>query len=269
VLARELGYRVLGLAERAMTSSWIEVDSFEQVLNNFRASYFAGALLLDRESLRADLTQYFAKPKFRAADLLALLKGYEVTAELFFHRLTELLPHFFGLDQLFFVRLSRGGPRETPRLTKYLNLSASPVPYKVGGAEHYCARWPGLKALDQIGAGAPTGGRRFAVVAGRSRFVVGGAAFLSLAVARPLAIQPEGGSSVELGLLDDAKLREVVRFAGDPNIASIDVGLTCERCPLPRSECADRRAPAALWRREREQDDKRRALAELQGKSPV
>ena len=50
VLAREIGYRVLGLKERALTSSWIEVDSFEQVLNNFRASYFAGALLLDREA---------------------------------------------------------------------------------------------------------------------------------------------------------------------------------------------------------------------------
>lgn len=66
VLARELGYRVLHLKERALTSSWIEVDSFEQVLNNFKASYFAGALLLDREvsrSLFRDLFRPAALPR--------------------------------------------------------------------------------------------------------------------------------------------------------------------------------------------------------------
>jgi transcriptional regulator with XRE-family HTH domain len=269
VLARELGYRVLHLKERALTSSWIEVDSFEQVLNNFKASYFAGALLLDREVLRSDLEIFFARPRFRAGDLLALLKTYEVTAELFFHRLTELLPHFFGLEHLFFLRLSQGGPREAPRLTKYLNLSTSSVPYKVGGAEHYCARWPGLRALDELavrpsGPAARPARRTPTVVIGRSRFVAQDARFLSLAVARPLALHPEGASSVELGLLDDARLREVVRFAADPSLELTEVGLTCERCPLAKQECAERRAPASLWRRELDLDAKRRALAELQ-----
>ena len=49
VLAREIGYRHLGLGARAVTSSWLEADSFEQLLNNFKASYFAGALLIEAE----------------------------------------------------------------------------------------------------------------------------------------------------------------------------------------------------------------------------
>jgi hypothetical protein len=102
------------------------------------------------------------------------------------------------------------------------------------------------------------------VVIGRSRFVAQDARFLSLAVARPLALHPEGASSVELGLLDDARLREVVHFAADPSLELTEVGLTCERCPLAKQECAERRAPASLWRRELDLDAKRRALAELQ-----
>lgn len=271
VLARELGYRVLHLKERALTSSWIAVDSFEQVLNNFKASYFAGALLLDRQALRGDLETFFARPRFRSADLLTLLKGYEVTAELFFHRLSELVPHFFGLQQIFFLRLSQGGPRETPRLTKYLNLSTSSVPHKVGAGEHYCTRWPSLRALDALFAKAAVGGqsraRPPAVTIGRSHFVSQDTQFLSFAVARPLALHPEGASSVELGFLDDARLRDVVKFAADPSIARDEVGLTCERCPLPRAECADRRSPAVLWRQESDLDAKRRALQELEGRA--
>ena len=187
-----------------------------------------------------------------------------MTAELFFHRLTELVPHFFGLRDLYFLRLSQNGPRELPHVTKYLNLSSAPVPYKVGGGEHYCARWPALRALEDLAGRAEGRGRRGPVVAsGRSRFVTQNVEFLSLAVARPLALHPDGASSVELGFLDGPELRRVVRFASDPAIPRRDVGLTCERCPLTRAECAERQAPASLWRRDRDRDAKRSALAQL------
>jgi Zn-dependent peptidase ImmA (M78 family) len=55
ILAREIGYQVLGLKDRAMTSAPERVDSFEQVLNDFKASYFAGALLINRDRLIADI----------------------------------------------------------------------------------------------------------------------------------------------------------------------------------------------------------------------
>jgi len=112
VLARELGYRVLGLKERAVTSSWIQVDSFEQVLNNFKASYFAGAVLLDSAVLREEMARFFSQTRFRGADLLAVSRALEATPELLFHRLTELLPRFFGLKELYFVRFSVAGKRE-------------------------------------------------------------------------------------------------------------------------------------------------------------
>ena len=47
-----------------MTSAPERVDSFEQVLNDFKASYFAGALLVNRERLlaRHDLEDRRAAP---------------------------------------------------------------------------------------------------------------------------------------------------------------------------------------------------------------
>ena len=45
-LARELGFIYMNLKVRPLTSSWIEVKSFDEVFNNFQASYFAGAILI-------------------------------------------------------------------------------------------------------------------------------------------------------------------------------------------------------------------------------
>ncbi len=55
ILAREIGYRYLGLKERSLTSTADEVDSFQQLLNDARAAYFGGAVLMPRARLLADL----------------------------------------------------------------------------------------------------------------------------------------------------------------------------------------------------------------------
>ena len=55
LLAREIGYQVMGLAERSPTSSPDRAISFEQVLNDFKASYFAGALSMPATPMLADL----------------------------------------------------------------------------------------------------------------------------------------------------------------------------------------------------------------------
>jgi transcriptional regulator with XRE-family HTH domain len=263
VLARELGYRLLGLKERAVTSSWIQVDSFEQVLNNFKASYFAGAVLLDAATLREEMERFFAQTRFRGADLLAVSRSLEATPELLFHRLTELLPRFFGLKELFFVRFSVAGSRDAPRLTKFLNLSGAAEPHAVGRDEHYCARWPASRALAALLARRGASRRQPTVVAARLRWVGQDERFFSFAVARPLALEPQGVSAVALGLRLEEKLRSVVRFADDPGIEDLIAGLTCERCSLPRAECAERLAPATLWRQESQLEVQQRALAAL------
>jgi Zn-dependent peptidase ImmA (M78 family) len=60
LLARELGYQYLNLQERSQTSTPDEVHSFQQLLNDFRAAYFGGALLMPAKPLLADLEAFFA-----------------------------------------------------------------------------------------------------------------------------------------------------------------------------------------------------------------
>jgi hypothetical protein len=51
ILYKEIAYNYLEITERLFTFSWIKFDNFDQVLNNFYASYFAGALLIPRKQL--------------------------------------------------------------------------------------------------------------------------------------------------------------------------------------------------------------------------
>ncbi len=290
VLGREIGYRYLGITRRAVTSSWIRVESFDQVLNNFSASYFAGALLIDRDRLVADLAGLFAEPRFRGEAIVDCMRRYDATPETFFHRLTELLPRFFGLAELFFLRFSEDAASGRVHLTKSLNISRVPVPHGVGLHETYCRRWPALQLLARMageiyrlgdpaspaaakrqgGAGPRRGRPRSSrslrpplVAAQRSRFLDAEAEFFDLAMARPLALATGAGSSVALGLRIDDRFRRTVRFWDDPAVPRVVVNLTCERCPLTESECAERAAPPIVYRELAAQARKEQALAEL------
>src|SRR5215216_5073560 len=147
ILAREIGYNALDLKERAMTSAPERVDSFEQVLNDFKASYFAGALLVNRERALTDMREFFALDRWQPAYFRAFLDKYEVTPEIFMYRLTELLPQYFGI-KLHFLRFNHEGDRF--RLVKHLNMSQVLIPAGTGVNEHYCRRWLAIRILQAL-----------------------------------------------------------------------------------------------------------------------
>jgi transcriptional regulator with XRE-family HTH domain len=266
VLAREIGYRQLGLAARAVTSSWLEADSFEQLLNNFRASYFAGALLIEADSLSRDLERVFAAPRWRARALRGLLRRHGATPEMLFYRLTELVPQRFGLREIFFLRLTRQPGSDSVRLTKVFNMSRVPVPHGISLGEHYCRRWPAFDLLADLAGGADgEDPERPLVGVQRSTFLDQQAEFFVFSMARPLVLSPGYHSCVSLGFLLDDDFRARVRFWDDAEIPRVAVNLTCERCHLAAAECAERVAAPVLSRRRGEQQRKRLALAELLG----
>jgi transcriptional regulator with XRE-family HTH domain/Zn-dependent peptidase ImmA (M78 family) len=260
ILAREVGYRILGLAERVQTSSSIKIESFAQVLNNFRASYFAGALLMDRTTLEPALEKLFARPAWESDEFLRIMSRCRATPEMFLYRLTELVPQRFGLDKLFFMRFQRREEESGVALTKVFNLSGVPVPYGLGLKEHYCRRWPGVRL---VASDAPGSG----VLVERLRFLAQDVEFIVLSLGRTLALDRTARSSVSIGFLLEERCREVLRFWQDPAIARVDVNLTCERCPLSAAECTDRVAPPEIVRRQELQRARSKALAELTGRS--
>ncbi|VAW41185.1 hypothetical protein MNBD_CHLOROFLEXI01-3104 [hydrothermal vent metagenome] len=75
-LAREVGYQYLKLKERSFASTPDQINSFEQILNDFKAAYFGGVLLMPRQQLLADLEHMFAQTVWSPHLLLAMLDKY-------------------------------------------------------------------------------------------------------------------------------------------------------------------------------------------------
>jgi transcriptional regulator with XRE-family HTH domain len=262
ILAREIGYQALGLKERALTSAPERVDSFEQVLNDFKASYFAGALLINRQRLLADVKEFFALDRWQPRRFRDFLDRYEVTPEIFMYRLTEVLPEYFGI-KLHFLRFNH--ERGEYRLVKHLNMSQVLIPGGTGVQEHYCRRWLAIRILNDLER-ERTGRRKLAepiVGAQLSRFVDTDARYLCVAMARHLALNPLATSSVSLGFRYDDEFERTVRFAGDPAITQLVIDGTCERCRLTKAECEDRAAAPHLLELQRTRNSIERELASL------
>jgi transcriptional regulator with XRE-family HTH domain len=245
ILAREIGYQVLDLKERAMTSAPERVDSFEQVLNDFKASYFAGALLMNREFVLADIKEFFALKTWQPDRFRSFLERYEATPEMFMYRLTEVLPRYFGI-RLHFLRFNHEAGDY--RLVKHLNMSQVLIPGGIGVNEHYCRRWLAIRILQKLESEST--GRKKAdepiLDAQFSRFVDTDARFFCIAMARHLALNRSATSSVSLGFRFDHDFERKVRFANDPKITRLDINGTCERCRLSLQECRERVSPPHL-----------------------
>ena len=264
IYAREIGFQTLGIEERPETSSWLRVTSFDQVLNNFKASYFAGALLIGRGALVADLKAFFKRPVWDEAAFLDAFDRYEATPEMFFYRLTQLIPDELGLREIYFMRFNN--PRGTARydLTKVLNMSRVPVPHGFRRDEHYCRRWPAMHALQDLNAQQNGSGSDAPVVrVQRSHFLNDDATFFEIAIARPLALTEGTNTAISLGFLANEGFKRAVRFWDDAAVPSVDVNLTCERCPLPLEVCQVRAAPPTVLDARARQSRREAALADL------
>ncbi|TGD78917.1 helix-turn-helix domain-containing protein [Hymenobacter wooponensis] len=251
VLGREVAFNYLNLRERPYVNATFPVRSFEEVLNNFKASYFAGALLMEEESLVRDLQRLFAHKKWEPTLLLELLTKYDVSPEMFMQRITNLLPRHFGLQSLFFLRFDQANSSAAFKLTKELHLSRLHNPHGNELHEHYCRRWVSLRLIADLRQQPMTGTPNFTLGAQRSRYP-NGDEYLCLSLARSGAAT-EPAVSVTVGLLCDDTLRQKLRFLDDPAIVQKDVNETCERCTF--FDCEVRAAaPVEVERRQRQRE---------------
>jgi transcriptional regulator with XRE-family HTH domain len=126
LFAKEIGFEKLQLKKRPHTTSWLKVESFDHVINNFKASYFAQALHIEREFLIKDLENFFRQTKFKSSLILNLLDKYNASPEMLFTRITNLLPKFFGINEVFFIRYSsKEAERNLKEISKEMHLVKS------------------------------------------------------------------------------------------------------------------------------------------------
>lgn len=264
ILAREIGYRYLNIKERSMTSTPEHVDSFQQLLNDARAAYFGGALLMPRGRILADLEEFFALPAWDPDPFSAMLAAYDVTPEMLLYRFSELIPQFFGL-KIHFLRFHHQNGTDEYHLVRHLNMNQLRVPSGAGLFEHHCRRWLSIRLLpDAAAPGMAAVSTPLPVGAQISEFLNTEEKFLCLGFGRGMVLSPGLSSSVVIGFRVDAEAREVIRFLDDPDIPRTIINETCERCPLRPDQCAVRAAPPILLDAAREQTARKLALDQLQ-----
>lgn len=257
LVAREIGHQFLGIKERSFMSPPDRVDSFQQVFNDFRASYLAGALLMPRAAILADLQAFFDERAWQPDFLRDMLKRYDVTPEMLLYRFSELIPQFFGLN-LHFLRMQHGED-EQYHLVKQLNMNRLRLPSGGGIDETHCRRWLTVRLLTAPGAAAATAEEPYAGVQ-MSEFLHSRERYLCMGFSRPLMMASGKRSSVIVGFRVDGDFRNTVRFADDPAIPTQVIHDTCERCPLAPEACAERAAPPVIWERQEQEQVRKAAL---------
>lgn len=235
LLGRELGFQYLGISDRPFETILLQAKNFDHLLNNFRASYFSSAFLMDEPVLCADIARLAGSPEWRPVDWLALLPRYKVTAEMLMQRLTNLLPKYFDIRNLFFIRIEGFGKKTDYRMTKELHLNGQQGPHATEHGGQYCRRWVSIGILEEaLNQNSP-------VVAGQlSSYWQTPNTYFCLSMAKG---NTAATSSVTIGLLDNEALRRHFRFLDDPRLPKRTVNVNCETCSVP--DCEVRAAPPA------------------------
>ncbi|MFP2997581.1 XRE family transcriptional regulator [Spongiivirga sp. MCCC 1A20706] len=241
IYAKELAYNFLGFTDRLYTFSWIKFENFDQVLNNLYASYFAGALILPRKALSEKLISIFNGEALDNSKFLSLFEAFNASPESVYQRLTNILPRDFGLNNLFFLRFTHKEGSESYSLNKELHLTHQHSPHANESNEHYCRRWVSLKVIHQLQQSNVDHAFDLQI----SHYQEDNQSYLVLASATKDPFHPDQFRSISLGLLINKQLQKKISFIDDRAIKHVNVGVTCERCPV--KDCDVRVASASLY----------------------
>lgn len=262
LLAREIAFQYLNITERPYETIIQHSDSFDMMLNNFKASYFGVALLMQEEKFVEDVKHIMMQTKWDDKAWLNLWTQYEVTPEMLVQRLTNILPKHFSIDQLFFLRISGEIKKDEFEITKELHLSQLHNPHANATHEHYCRRWVSINSLKHTATLVAAKKYKHAIVEAQiSQYWQTHNRYLCISISKPTG---KGNEiiSVTLGLLIDQKLLQSMSFVNDTAIPVKTVHTTCERCGI--MDCMERAAPPTEILKEQKQEKINNALKQLQ-----
>ncbi|NIV99762.1 hypothetical protein GWN26_11795 [Candidatus Saccharibacteria bacterium] len=264
IYGREIGFNYLDLKERPKTSTRLKVESFDQLLNNFKASYFAGALLVQRQMLIDDLAKFFNNSRWNGEDFMLMINRHVVTPEMFLYRLSELLPRFFGLKEIAFFRFHSSAAPAKYNLTKMFNLSGVFLPMGIGSKEHHCRRWLPIQLLKSLAQNKDSEQKSLPQIAAqRSRFINLNEEFFTISLAHGSRLNKATNLSGAMCFRINQPFKDTVKFWDDPAIPIMDVNESCERCGLSQALCSDRAAPAAIHQQAQKIKTREKVLDQL------
>ncbi|MFT5019494.1 MAG: transcriptional regulator with XRE-family HTH domain, partial [Polaribacter sp.] len=211
--AKELGYQYLEInGERALMTPWPRATSFDHVLNNSRASYFAGALLISPEVLVNQLTAFFGTKNWDDSKLLEMLSGYNSSPEMFMLRLLNIIPKYFGLGRIFFMRYDHKNAENETTLKKQLHLSRKRNLDNISLLAEHCGAWAQREVFSDLGGSREAYCHRFTTEDESKSFMV-------MALSRPMKRDPNASLSVMIGFEETSAFQRKVGFANDSSIS--------------------------------------------------
>ncbi|MEL6944579.1 MAG: XRE family transcriptional regulator, partial [Bacteroidota bacterium] len=122
---KEIGFNILKVRERANTSSLLRPKSFNEVLNHSKAIYFSVALLMNEQEFIQDVTKLFSQQRWNGKQFLDIMNKFGSSPEMFFHRMTNILPKVFDLDKLFFIRFIQKSEGNKFKVDRVFHLNDS------------------------------------------------------------------------------------------------------------------------------------------------
>ncbi|WP_299796772.1 helix-turn-helix transcriptional regulator [uncultured Maribacter sp.] len=240
IYAKEIAYNFLAYADRLYSFPWIKFENFDQVLNNFYASYFAGALVIPKTLLVPKIEEVFSKETFDAKKFLSLINGFNASPESVYQRLTNILPNSFNIQNLFFLRFTHRLGSKKYHLKKELHLSHQHSPRANETNEHYCRRWVSLKVLNDIKMSQQDHEFDCQV----SEYEGEDNSYIVFSSATKDPFKDDQYRSISIGLLMNKQLARKIKFLDDPKFKSQKVGVTCERCAI--KNCKERQNTAIV-----------------------
>lgn len=237
IYAKEIGYNYLKITVRPYTFSWIKYNSFDEVLHNFYASYFAGALTIPRERLQNALEKFLATSEWKDVSYIDMINSFNASPESFYQRLTNILPNDFNFKNLFFLRFTHKGGDSVFHLDKELHITHQQEPHANEINEHYCRRWVSIKNLVEISETKKD--HIFNVQV--SKYEQSTNEYLIFSSATPDPFKSGYYRSISLGILLSKTLIKKYKFLANPDFPSAKVGVTCESCGI--ENCEVRAAP--------------------------
>lgn len=227
IYAKEIAYNYLKIENRLYTFPWIKFENFDQVLNNFIASYFAGALIIPKDNLVKKLTHLFSLNEWQPIQLHKITKSFNCSDETFYQRLTNILPKFFNIKNLFFLRFTHKENSPTYKLTKELHITQQQAPHANRNNEHYCRRWVSLKTIQNLEKSNDKNSTYGIQISSyeniKNEYLV-----LSAATSDPF--KEKSNRSVSLGMLLSPHLKKKLQFLKEDTFNKQIVGVTCESC---------------------------------------
>lgn len=242
-IGKELGFCVLKLKERSNTSSIIRPQTFEQVLNHSKAIYFSVALHLPINSFVQSIQKWLDSPKWNPQLFWEIYNQYDVSPEMFFHRLTNVLPKFFGMEKIFFIRLVGNTDTDYFQIDRELHINIKPQLHASGPNEHYCRKWLGISNLKLFQNISEIGVQRSKNIVSKEEYVV-------ISMCARHRVDPAKKVSVSIGIQIDKNLGDKIKWLSDDLLSeTVPVNSSCERCGAVA--CEKRVAPPWIEQRKR------------------